>query len=116
MWTGAEAFVMIFCGCIPPLQPLWDRKIFGSRKIGSSYAHMGLKERSNGTQSVGLRSKSTAKNMTMSQTELSDYERTGPEGWSWSASGARDEAPSQAVDGNIMATTTVDVTAGPRAV
>ncbi|KAM7214601.1 hypothetical protein V8F06_010000 [Rhypophila decipiens] len=35
MWTGAEAFVMILCGNIPPLQILWDR--FITHKVDSSY-------------------------------------------------------------------------------
>lgn len=34
-WTGAEAFVMMLCGNIPPLLPLWER--FVSRKLDSSY-------------------------------------------------------------------------------
>ncbi|CAG8953110.1 hypothetical protein HYFRA_00003307 [Hymenoscyphus fraxineus] len=34
-WTGAEAFIMIFCGNIPPLQPLWDR--FITHKLDSNY-------------------------------------------------------------------------------
>jgi hypothetical protein len=34
-WTSAEAFVMIVCGNIPPLQPLWDRYV--SHKLDSNY-------------------------------------------------------------------------------
>ena len=34
-WTGAEAFVMIVCGNIPPLKPLWDR--FVTKKLDSNY-------------------------------------------------------------------------------
>jgi hypothetical protein len=41
MWTGAEAFVMIFCGNIPPLQPLWDRYV--THKLDSSYGRTPLK-------------------------------------------------------------------------
>lgn len=35
-WTGAEAFVMIVCGNVPPLKPLWDR--FVTKKVDSNYA------------------------------------------------------------------------------
>ncbi|KAM0800903.1 hypothetical protein BDR22DRAFT_907498 [Usnea florida] len=34
-FTGAEAFVMIICGNIPPLKPLWDR--FVTKKLDSNY-------------------------------------------------------------------------------
>ena len=34
-WTGAEAFVMIVCGNVPPLKPLWDR--FVTKKLDSNY-------------------------------------------------------------------------------
>ena len=36
-WTGAEAFVMIVCGNIPPLKPLWDR--FVASKLDSNHGH-----------------------------------------------------------------------------
>ncbi|RWA07280.1 hypothetical protein EKO27_g7834 [Xylaria grammica] len=41
-WTGAEAFVMILCGNIPPLLPLWDR--FISHKLGSSYGRRSARQ------------------------------------------------------------------------
>lgn len=25
LWSGTENFVVLFCGSIPPLKPLWDR-------------------------------------------------------------------------------------------
>jgi hypothetical protein len=34
VWAGSEEFVLIFCGSIPPLRPLWDRYI--SRKVDKS--------------------------------------------------------------------------------
>ena len=34
-WTGAEAFVMIICGNVPPLKPLWDR--FVTKTLDSNY-------------------------------------------------------------------------------
>ena len=34
-WTGAEACVMIVCGNVPPLKPLWDR--FVTKKLDSNY-------------------------------------------------------------------------------
>ena len=36
-WSGAEGFVMIVCGNIPPLKPLWDRFVAG--KLDSNYGH-----------------------------------------------------------------------------
>lgn len=41
MWTGAEAFVMIFCGNIPPLQPLWDQYV--THKLDASYGRTPFK-------------------------------------------------------------------------
>ena len=34
VWAGSELFVLVFCGSVPPLKPLWDRYI--SKK---SYSH-----------------------------------------------------------------------------
>ena len=41
VWTGAEAFVMIVCGNIPPLKTLWDR--FVTHKSDSNYARTPVK-------------------------------------------------------------------------
>ncbi|KAK3312507.1 integral membrane protein [Apodospora peruviana] len=35
VWTAAEAFVIILCGNVPPLQVFWDR--FVTRKLDASY-------------------------------------------------------------------------------
>ncbi|ROW11336.1 hypothetical protein VMCG_01224 [Cytospora schulzeri] len=35
MWAGAEAFLLIFCSCVPTLSPLWDR--FVTKKLDSTY-------------------------------------------------------------------------------
>ena len=35
VWTGAEAFVLIICGNVPPLQPLWDR--FVLRRLDANF-------------------------------------------------------------------------------
>ncbi|KAI1848709.1 hypothetical protein JX266_005568 [Neoarthrinium moseri] len=41
VWTAIEAFVMIACGSLPPLQPLWDR--FVTHKRDASYGRTPLK-------------------------------------------------------------------------
>ncbi|GAP92594.1 putative integral membrane protein [Rosellinia necatrix] len=48
-WTGAEAFVMMLCGNIPPLLPLWDR--FISKKLDSTYGRRLLPEKRGGASS-----------------------------------------------------------------
>lgn len=35
VWSAAEAFVLIVCGCIPTLMPLWDRVV--THKPNASY-------------------------------------------------------------------------------
>ncbi|KAK3390661.1 hypothetical protein B0H63DRAFT_121401 [Podospora didyma] len=47
VWTGAECFVMMVSGNIPPLQLLWDR--FVSKKLDSSYGRTPIKYYHNGT-------------------------------------------------------------------
>ncbi|KAK0702006.1 hypothetical protein B0T26DRAFT_744917 [Lasiosphaeria miniovina] len=47
VWTGAEAFVMMVCGNVPPLQVLWDRYV--THKLDSSWSRTPLKYHSNGS-------------------------------------------------------------------
>lgn len=41
MWAGAEAFLLIFCSCVPTISPLWDR--FVTKKLDSTYGRTPLK-------------------------------------------------------------------------
>ncbi|KAK7744117.1 hypothetical protein SLS53_003638 [Cytospora paraplurivora] len=102
MWTGAEAFVMMVCGNIPPLQPLWDSKISGSRKVHgpSSYERTPPKGHSGASYSVTTGSKATIRNPAESQTQYDDLEMLDPKVSGWPQPSAR----------TIMATTGVDVT------
>lgn len=47
MWAGAEAFLLIFCSCVPTLSPLWDR--FVTKKLDSSYGRTPLRYTPNTT-------------------------------------------------------------------
>lgn len=40
MWSEAEAFILIFAGCVPTLLPLWERYV--THKIDSSYGRTPL--------------------------------------------------------------------------
>ncbi|KAL7621418.1 hypothetical protein AAE478_008740 [Parahypoxylon ruwenzoriense] len=51
VWTGAEAFVMMVCGNIPTLQPLWAR--LGSRKPDISSGRTPLKQYGDSTNGSG---------------------------------------------------------------
>ncbi|ROW01495.1 hypothetical protein VSDG_02062 [Cytospora chrysosperma] len=41
MWAGSEAFLLIFCSCVPTISPLWDR--FVTKKLDSTYGRTPLK-------------------------------------------------------------------------
>ncbi|TVY88369.1 hypothetical protein LAWI1_G008055 [Lachnellula willkommii] len=57
-WTGAEAFIMIVCGNIPPLQPLWDR--FVTHKLDSNYGHTPINNYKMSHPTYGSRSKQSS--------------------------------------------------------
>lgn len=105
MWTGAEAFVMIVCGNIPPLQPLWDKKISGARKV-ASYDRTPLKDITGASFSAGVRTKTTASNWAGTQTRASDDEME--------AQSVPEISPGSTK--GITATTTYNVTYGLEAV
>lgn len=58
VWSEAEAFLLIFCGCVPTLMPLWDR--FVSHKLDSNYGRTPLKIRENASTPAGTASACTA--------------------------------------------------------
>lgn len=37
IWSGSENFVVLFCGCVPPLKSLWDRYFARSSSISGSW-------------------------------------------------------------------------------
>ena len=48
LWAGSELFVLVFCGCVPPLKPLWDRHIRKKNPAPSGYeAYGSSSDRSN---------------------------------------------------------------------
>jgi hypothetical protein len=47
IWAGTENFVVLFCGCIPPLKPLWDKWTKSDGLLAS--LHFSNRTRSRGT-------------------------------------------------------------------
>ena len=35
VWAGSELFILVFCGSVPPLKPLWDRYVSGKAYVTS---------------------------------------------------------------------------------
>lgn len=104
MWTGAEAFVMIFCGNIPPLQPLWDRYV--THKLDASYGRTPLKG-SGGYNSGG-------------SPPSSKFRRTGWRGTSSAKHSLKTDSSEEPLPiqsppmGQIATTTNIEVRMGPK--
>ncbi|KAF2964104.1 hypothetical protein GQX73_g9479 [Xylaria multiplex] len=101
-WTGAEAFVMMLCGNIPPLIPLWDR--FISHKLDSTYGRKLLPQKHSDNFSPKITDASYNSNAwkpadSQTQTRMSGHETDG-------SSGVR--------NGNISVRTDINVRAGRR--
>lgn len=41
IWAGTENFVVLFCGCVPPLKSLWDRAMSKGGIIASLHLSRG---------------------------------------------------------------------------
>ncbi|KAI1345328.1 integral membrane protein [Xylaria sp. FL0043] len=105
-WTGAEAFVMILCGSIPPIVPLWDR--FVSDKLRSMYARKPLRQ---GYNSMFSSKKKVASYDTSENTELGTVGS-----WTFEPLPAQSNVtthnfggPSDAMAGDISVRTDIDV-------
>ncbi|KAK3365414.1 hypothetical protein B0H63DRAFT_112484 [Podospora didyma] len=116
VWTGAECFIMMVCGNVPPLQLLWDRYIAhtldanwtrvstrkyasnGSGSGGSGYSYE--KSSKNSRVRLGSSNSSTANNKSPTHTQIvtaGEYDGSLPRH-----------------PGNIYATTNVEVRADAR--
>ncbi|PSN71464.1 hypothetical protein BS50DRAFT_618472 [Corynespora cassiicola Philippines] len=48
IWAGTENFVVLFCGCIPPLKPLWDKLMASGNPLKSLHFSHGTRNRDRG--------------------------------------------------------------------
>ena len=48
IWAGTENFVVLFCGCIPPLKPLWDKLMVSGNPLKSLHFSHGTRNRDRG--------------------------------------------------------------------
>lgn len=77
-WTGAEAFVMIVCGNVPPLKPLWDR--FVTKKLDSSYAPINYNMKNYHSKlSSTVKTSSSGENTHILQSPHENWSQNGPQ-------------------------------------
>lgn len=78
VWAGSELFVLIFCGSVPPIKPVWDRYVIGknfntTNKYGYTGGSSKLNPYSHGPYSQGTKPQYSPGGTLLSSVGAPDY-------------------------------------------